>query len=543
MPRLRLILLFVAAAAAATLILCLGINAPTGLTGKDEYFLGLRIPLEMMQDHRWWVPFIDAAPRLKKPPFIYWTARASYEAFGPSLLSARSVTIAFSLLLLGCTAWLGKQIDNRYRTGLIAAGILLGMSGMASESRRLMLDVPVAALSCAALCCYLHWLRPPPRAMHRRRERSPLVWLVACAIFLSAALMTKGPIAVIVFGAGFATLFCHGEFRQRMLSRFWWHGMLAILALALPAYWYFYVRQHYGIELASAAQDEFEARQLFHVSADPLIGIVTLSLPWGFIALHGLWQRRRERETRMLGLWLFLTLLPFFFIRSFERYLIGSLVPLALLAAIHLDDARDRIPRWVRRLGSLLPALVLLVLGVLLWRLKLGGWGWLVLPWGYFVWTWWRTKADGMDLIASAALLWCIGWGLAFPALGVNAVPKELVTVARDRPVVMFAGPQPALLPILIQRPLRQTSQLAKTDLAPATLLAVRDEDAAAMATQLDALAIRVKPVMDYQSLISAGSGIRFARQGARREDWQRAWDMRSPAPLMSTVHVFEVMP
>src|SRR5215471_18864660 len=115
MRRSSLLLLGVLAA----LVLGLGVYSPTSLTGKDEYLLGLRIPLEMMQDGRWWVPFIDGAPRLKKPPFIYWTARASYEAFGPSLLSARGVTIAFALLLLACVAWLGKRFTGLLQTGLI----------------------------------------------------------------------------------------------------------------------------------------------------------------------------------------------------------------------------------------------------------------------------------------------------------------------------------------------------------------------------------------------------------------------------------------
>ncbi len=189
MRRTSFVILFVLAA----LILGLGISSPTGLTGKDEYLLGLRIPLEMMQDSRWWVPFIDGAPRLKKPPFIYWTARASYEAFGPSLAAARGVTISFSLLLLACVNWLGKRFTGSRQTGLIAAGVLLGMSGIESESRRLMLDVPVAALSAAAFCCYLRWLQPSPLSPLPEEKRHSIEWpwLIASALCLSAALLTK----------------------------------------------------------------------------------------------------------------------------------------------------------------------------------------------------------------------------------------------------------------------------------------------------------------------------------------------------------------
>ena len=519
------LLLFVAA-----LILGLGISSPTGLTGKDEYLLSLRIPLQMMQDGHWWVPFIDGAPRLKKPPFIYWTARVSYDALGPSLFAARSVTVAFALLLLGCVMWLGKRFTGSLQTGLIAAGILLGTSGIESESRRLMLDVPVAALSTAAFCCYLCWL-----------DRANILCLLLSAICLSAALMTKGPIAVIVCGAGMLALLFARESRETIIKRWWWHGLFAAIAVALPLYWLMYVRQHYAVELAAATQDELEARQLLGFSFDPLLGLITLALPWSFIALHGLWARRGEADVRFLGLWLAVTLLPFFFTRSFERYLIGSLVPLSLLAAIHLNATP--VPLWTRRLGSLLPAALTLTLGLLLWRFERGGWYWLVLPLTYFLWAWWRHYGDTPHLIASTAVLWCSGWGLAFPALGVNTIPPEVIALARDQQVTLFAGPQPALLPIILGRPLHQTSELKKDQLKPNTLLMVRAEDTATMKTQLAALNINARPALEYRSLTSSGSGIRIAREGATLEDWKDAWNAQSAAPLMSTVRIYEVEP
>lgn len=530
----------------AALILGLGISAPTGLTGKDEYLLGLRIPLEMMQDGRWWVPFIDGAPRLKKPPFIYWSARASFEAFGPSLAAARGVTMAFSLLLLACVTWLGKRFTGSLHTGLIAAGILLGMSGIASESRRLMLDIPVAALSAAAFCCYLRWLQPTPLSPLPDVKHGGLnwLWLIASALCLCAALLTKGPTAVIVFGAGVLALLFFREPRELMLGRWWWHGLLAAIAVALPLYWILYVRQHYGLELAAATQDELEARQLLNLSADPLIGIITLSLPWSFIALHALWTRRGEADIRLLGLWLLFTLLPFFFIRTFERYLIGSLAPLALLAAIHLDS---HAPRWTRRLGSLLPALIAFVLALLLWRFERGSWWWLactsLLPLLYFLWAWWRPTLSAIHLVASAALLWSAGWGLAFPALGVNAIPQAVIDLAQEHQVTLFAGPQPALLPILCKRPLHQTSRLTHADLPRDALLMVRAEDTEAMKMQLQELGVRARPLFEYRALTSSGSGIRFARAGANRDDWQLAWNARSVAPLMSTVRIYQVQP
>ncbi|HQR03266.1 MAG: glycosyltransferase family 39 protein [Proteobacteria bacterium] len=532
LPRVFLPLALIALAA---LVLGLGITEPTGLTGKDEYLLGLRIPLEMMQGDHWWVPFIDGLPRLKKPPFLYWLGRASYEMFGPSLLAARGITVAFALLLLGGTTWIGKFLGGHWRTGLIAAAVLLGMSGIASESRRLMLDVPVAALSLGAFCCYLGWLRQPRWSA-----------LLACAATLSAAILTKGPLALIVCGGGMLALWIVRPALRDTALRHWPHHLLALLlAAALPVFWFLYVRDHFGAELARITQDELEARQLSRFSLDPAIGILTLALPWSFVAFQSLWVRRHDPDIRFLACWLALTLLPFFFIRTFERYLIGSLPALAILAAFALE--RGNPPCWTRRLGSVIPALLALILIVLLWRWQMGGWALLAIALLWFIAVWWRNGPPAWGrLAASAAVLWAAGWGVAFPALGVNRIPATLLTRTHDHAVILFDGPQPALLPMLMQRPLRQTSRLDSLppgERQPGTLISVRKEDLPHLSAQLDALRLHSKPVTEYQALTSAGSGIRFAREGATSADWFQAWKLRSPQPLMSSIVLLELVP
>jgi len=519
--------------AAAAGLLGLGIASPTGLTGKDEYLLGLRVPLEMMQDDRWWIPFIDGAPRLKKPPLLYWLGRASFELCGPSFAAARAITVAFALLLLACTAWLGRRLTGRWQTGLVAAAVLLGMSGMASESRRLMLDVPVAALSVAALCCYLSWL-----------DRPRLAALLGAALCLCAALMTKGPVAFVACGGGLLALWATRRETLAALRQRWGaHLVMLALSLALPAFWYLQARDLYGAELARVAQDELESRQL-GLSGGALLGIAGLALPWTFVALQGLRPLRREAPARFAAVWLLATLTPFFFIRSFDRYLIGSLPALALLAAFALESGAAA---WGRRLGSLLLALPATALALLLWRWQLGGWLPLALAGMLFLAVWWHPAPVGwrftsipLNLALSAALLWSVGWGVAFPALGVNRVPQAVFALAHGKPVILYGDMQPALLPMLEQRPLGRNLDLP---VAPGTLLAVRAEERAGLEKRLADLDLRAALRLDYQALISSGSGIRFSRAGATRDDWRRAWEERSPQPLMSTVLLFEVLP
>ncbi|MFZ2268493.1 MAG: phospholipid carrier-dependent glycosyltransferase [Azonexus sp.] len=526
----------------AALVLAFGIGAPSGLTGKDEYFLGLRIPLEMIEHDNWWIPFIDGAPRLRKPPFVYWLTRLSYEAFGPSLLSARLVTVAFALLLLGATAWLGRLFSEKWLSGLLAAGVMLGFSGMATESRRLMLDIPVAALSTAAFCTYLAWLGRPRVSL-----------LLATTALLSAALMTKGPVALIAFGSGVLAFWlaparlrsalgidAESSAVQHLRRQAPAYLACALLAAALPAWWYWDVAHSFPQQFAAAAQNEIEERGAGSLSFIPLSGLLLLTLPWTFIGLAALIRHRHASEIRFFGLWLLISLLPFFFIRSFERYLIGALPAFALLCAWGLQQGP--MARWAARLGAVFPLLIGAVLSALLWR---WGHGTPALALGValtaFVTTWFRSRSAGAMILA-AALLWPVFWGSAFPALGVNAVPATLVELTRERNVYLYEGPQPALLPILAQRTLRHVQRI-DGPLAAGSLITVRAEDVPRLQRELASARVATREIYRYSALTSAGSGIRFARQGATAQDWKTAWEEHDPQALMSTVMVYEVQP
>ena len=96
LPRPSLLALFLFLLAIAVLVP--GISEITGITGKDEYLLGLRTPLHMMEGGHGWIPWLDGEPRLKKPPLIYWLGKASYETFGISLFSGRIIN-SISMLI------------------------------------------------------------------------------------------------------------------------------------------------------------------------------------------------------------------------------------------------------------------------------------------------------------------------------------------------------------------------------------------------------------------------------------------------------------
>ena len=63
-----------------------GIGAATGITGKDEFYLGLRTPMEMLASDHWLVPFLDGVPRIRKPPLLRGQKRQRHSALGDKAL-------------------------------------------------------------------------------------------------------------------------------------------------------------------------------------------------------------------------------------------------------------------------------------------------------------------------------------------------------------------------------------------------------------------------------------------------------------------------
>jgi hypothetical protein len=524
-----------------TLLLCLlalavlapGIWEATGLTGKDEFFLGLRTPMEMIEGNHWLVPFLDGAPRIRKPPLLYWLGRASFEVFGISLVSARIVAVLFAALLVVSTAGIARRLSGRHETGWIAGCVLLGCLGLASEGRRFMLDVPVAALSTAAFWSLLTWL-----------ESGQKKWLTATAMLLAAGFLTKGPIVALVCGGGLLALLATGRLRLAELARQWLPlagNALLFALLALP--WFFVVRMLYPDAAELVLAGELESRQFFNFSPGILLGLLNIALPWVFVFAVAAWAAwRRPAADRLALFWFFATFLPFAFIRSFDRYLIGSLVPLAILIALALPELRAR---WPFRLGLLLALLLGGGLaGFTLW-FGLGGGYWLLLPAIYFGWAWWRDRGLGHTLAAPMLFWVALLWGV-FPAIGVNAVPEAVRELGRTRDIAMLEGPQPALLPILSQRAHRQYSQLDRYDLAELkalnALVFVENRDIPRLEQAVAAAGLQVKQIGSYQNLASHGSGLRFARVGATADDWKQAFATRSLAPLMTTIAWFEIV-
>jgi 4-amino-4-deoxy-L-arabinose transferase-like glycosyltransferase len=430
-------------------VLGVGIGEPTGVTGKDEYYLSLRTPMCMAEQDVWWVPCLDGEPRLKKPPMIYWLARASYEVFGVSLTSARLVAVLLAAAMVLGIALIALELGRTLSAALLSGVTALSFLSLFVGGRMLELDVPVAAFSTLGFYALLRWYRGAGWAA-----------VVAAAGLLAGGFLTKGPIVFVVAGAGaLALLVLERDARRFLLAHRHQAVVLILLFAAAALPWFVHVAQTHPEAGARELVTELSDRQFLKISAVPLYGLQLLALPWSFVLLGRLYRLRdmdaaARRRAGFTALWLGLTLLPFFFIKSFERYLFGSLTPLALLLA-DAFAAWDPLLKWMSRLALvLLLPVVSLVAGL---ALLLGGTTpllALMLPsLAWFTYQWWRGSRPEL-MAVSAVLLWTCTLGIAYPQLGINRIPAEILAAARGRPVALLHGPQPAMLAPLLGRSL-----------------------------------------------------------------------------------------
>jgi 4-amino-4-deoxy-L-arabinose transferase-like glycosyltransferase len=526
----------------ALLILAPGIGELTAATGKDEYRLGLRVPLTMMEQDRWLIPWLDGAPRLQKPPLLYWLGRASYELFGPSLAAGRAVAIFLSAILVIATALIARELTGNRRYALFSALILFSLLAFAVEGRRLMLDLPCATFSALSFYFFLRW-RNRPRVM-------PMLW---AALFFAAGFLTKGPVVALLLGAGLVALAVSDEpFRKQL-----WSGkvhllVFLLLAAALSASWYLYAAQVYPEHFAATMQEEAKSRKFFEFYPTPITALIIISFPWVFVLFRYLVFPRRVKSQLsglaghipFLIIWLLITVVPFFFFKSFVRYMAGSIVPIALLCATLIEAQDLQGIRWPARAGMLLAAVIIVLFcGFSLWFGTATTAPLLTLAvLAVFMVVWWRVSSLE-HMVVSATLLWLLLFGFVYPGLGVNAIPGHVIEYARDREPIMYGSSQPAMLPIALTKSIRRPRPMQREDLQTVEgrdlLIFLREKDIPSFQKRMQEFGLEMRQVGAFRTLSSRKGWIKFARKDATFEDWKEAIRTRSLAPIQSTIVMY----
>src|SRR5437016_11727524 len=107
---------------------------------------------EMVETHHWLLPTNNGAPRLQKPPLLYWLIIISFKLFGVNAAAAR-LPVALAVVASAALIFLiGEKLSDYWR-GFIAGLIYLSLCGTFLLARIVMPEPLVSALIAGALFC------------------------------------------------------------------------------------------------------------------------------------------------------------------------------------------------------------------------------------------------------------------------------------------------------------------------------------------------------------------------------------------------------
>ncbi len=357
---------------------------------------------EMLDSGNWLVPTFNFQLRDHKPPLLYWLQIAAYEWFGVNEFSARLPSALAGLAAVLITYELSRLMFGS-TAGLLAGVILASAAMFCSAAHFANPDSLLDTLTIATF--YIFWrglerspkpcLRFAPGAGNRSNhaaaaKRKPalrLIWVISAAILMGLAVLTKGPVGLLLPVAVIGLfLLWSRQLRLVLDHRLGW-GIFAFILVAVP--WYvwisaetkgeftrgFFLTHNFGRFLSPM---ENHRGPLYYYLVALLLGFA----PWSpFLLLAGVygvlrnWQNHKRDFTvssarplaptsppdigplsfRFLASWI-IVYLVFFTLSGTKlpNYILPIYPAAAILTARFLDEWRQGLfpaPNWVMLIG------------------------------------------------------------------------------------------------------------------------------------------------------------------------------------------------
>jgi dolichol-phosphate mannosyltransferase len=318
-----------------------------------------QIPREMLARGEWVVPYLQGEPYLDKPPLFYGLVMLSYRALGAHDWAARLVPASAAWLTVLVTYLFGCRTIG-CRAALFAALALSLSLGYAPGGRFLILDSMLALWISLSMHLALEAILKP---------RFHWGWWIGSALCCGLAIMTKGPIGLVLWLpplAAFAWLDRHAA-RLTLVRLAAYLAIAALVVLPwfaavmirMPNFVEYFFWEHHVQRFLSGLN---HAEPVWYYL--PVLAIVLT--PWTFLVipyLHFQFSRQpataalRPRVTGFYLLWA-AWCVAFFSAASCKlpTYILPALPAMALLLGVYLHQATaiQRFPatvNWARRVA------------------------------------------------------------------------------------------------------------------------------------------------------------------------------------------------
>jgi len=214
---------------------------------------------QMMETGDWLTPYFNGQPRFDKPPLIYWLMAIAYQVFGVNSWSVRLPSALAAMALMGLGMYTLLTITARQRSLLQKPQLcpwgtawmgaaMIGMNLLTIVWSRVGVSdmVLTGCLGSALLCFFQGYSQPNTKAQN--------YWYLAFYGLIALAILTKGPIGLILPGLTLACFFSYlGTWRRPLRELRWRRGLAIVGAITLPWYiamvWvngYEYVQTFFG---------------------------------------------------------------------------------------------------------------------------------------------------------------------------------------------------------------------------------------------------------------------------------------------------------
>jgi 4-amino-4-deoxy-L-arabinose transferase-like glycosyltransferase len=312
------------------------LGAPALMDPDEAHYA--QLTREMLRAGNWMMPLLDGLPYIDKPVLFHWLQGLAIAVLGETETAMRLPSAFAAIVLFWITRWTGIQLfDARVgvRAWLMLATLpmtfMLGSIGVFDMVFTTFLFGAVAVAMVSAL------------------RRRPRLQYVSYAL-LSLAVMTKGPVALVLAGLFFlAGLVCGKESRTALLSLRWVTGGVVAVALSLPWFiWMYYTLGWHFVHQYALAGNLYYITQPQSFSNRGFNHTLYIStffagfFPWSLILVGGAadtvrrWRAKVQLSPEELLLWAWVALVfVFFSLARFkvDRYVYPAAPACCLLAA------------------------------------------------------------------------------------------------------------------------------------------------------------------------------------------------------------------